>query len=154
MLEPGTKMLKWMGILILTGILFYAIQFRMPFMNAWDTKKCLTGLEKVYRGVRWKIGAEDATNRQNEISALLNRVLGVRPKKLYPALEGINIVYSTPDYMTLGIEVRAEGLKKEIYALAEKYFAEKYQEIIINTSYVRFLHPEMPGYNGYYLWLG
>ena len=93
----------------------------------------------------------EATSRKMSCMCVESRQGGY---KSVPTLEGINIVYSTPDYMALGIEARAEGLKKEIYALAEKYCAEKYQEKIINTSYVRFLHPEMPGYNGYYLWLG
>ena len=29
MLEPGTRMLKWIGILILIGVLLYVVQFRI-----------------------------------------------------------------------------------------------------------------------------
>ena len=93
-------------------------------------------------------------NRQDEISALLKNLLGVRPERLYPSVEGISIVYSASDYAALGIEARAESLKKEIITLADRYIADKYWEKIINRSYIRFLHPEMPGYNGYWLWLG
>ena len=35
MLEPGTKMLKWMGILILAGILLYIFRFRMAAFCVW-----------------------------------------------------------------------------------------------------------------------
>ena len=35
MLEPGTKMLKWMCILIFVGILFYAFRFKMAAFCAW-----------------------------------------------------------------------------------------------------------------------
>jgi hypothetical protein len=35
MLEPGTKMLKWIGILILIGILLYVFHFRMAAFCVW-----------------------------------------------------------------------------------------------------------------------
>ena len=35
MLEPGTKMLKCIGILILIGILLYVFQFRMTAFCVW-----------------------------------------------------------------------------------------------------------------------
>ena len=35
MLEPGIKMIKWMGILILIGILLYVFQFRKVAFCAW-----------------------------------------------------------------------------------------------------------------------
>lgn len=35
MLEPGTKMLKWIGILILTGGLLYAFRLRMAAVCVW-----------------------------------------------------------------------------------------------------------------------
>ena len=35
MLEPGIKMLKWMGILILIGILLYVFQIRMAAYCVW-----------------------------------------------------------------------------------------------------------------------
>jgi hypothetical protein len=35
MLEPGTRMLKCIGILILTGILLYGFQFRMAAIGVW-----------------------------------------------------------------------------------------------------------------------
>ena len=35
MLEPGSKMLTWMGILILIGILLYVFQFRTAAFCAW-----------------------------------------------------------------------------------------------------------------------
>ena len=35
MLEPGTRMLKWIGILILAGILLYVFQFRMAAFCVW-----------------------------------------------------------------------------------------------------------------------
>lgn len=35
MLEPGTRMLKWMGILILIGLLLYVFQFRMVAFAVW-----------------------------------------------------------------------------------------------------------------------
>ena len=35
MLEPGIRMLKWMGILILIGILLYAFQLRMAAYCVW-----------------------------------------------------------------------------------------------------------------------
>lgn len=94
------------------------------------------------------------TNRQNEIIALLNAKLGVRPSKLYPSHEGISIVFSASDYAAARVESKAERLREEIIALAGRYITEKYQEKPVITSYIRFLHSEMPGYNGYYLWLG
>ncbi len=94
-----------------------------------------------------------ATNRKNEIIDLLNARTGAKPEKLYPSPEGINIVYPTSDYMALGIEAKAEELRNEIIALARDYIYDKYQDKVTITSYVRFLHPQMPGYNGYWLWL-
>ncbi len=94
------------------------------------------------------------TNKQTEITELLKNRLGVLPERLYTALEGINIVYTTADYTALELETRADGLREEICALADRYIVEKYRQSIMNVSYVRFLHPEMPGYNGYGLWLG
>ena len=35
MLEPGTRMLKWIGIMILAGILLYVFQFRMAAFCVW-----------------------------------------------------------------------------------------------------------------------
>ena len=35
MLEPGIRMLKWMGILILIGILLYIFQIRMAAYCVW-----------------------------------------------------------------------------------------------------------------------
>ena len=94
------------------------------------------------------------TNRQSEITALLKSRLGVSPEKLYPAHEGLSIVFSKSDYIEHGIEAEAESLKQEIAAQADRYITGKYHEKIGNASYIRFLHPEMPGYNGYGLWLG
>ena len=94
------------------------------------------------------------TNRQNEITALLKARLGVSPEKLYPAHEGLSIVFSRSDYEARGIGAKAESLKEEIIALADEYISVKYHEQVANASYIRFFHPEMPGYNGYGLWLG
>ncbi|MCR5733474.1 MAG: hypothetical protein K6G22_02605 [Lachnospiraceae bacterium] len=95
-----------------------------------------------------------AVNSQTEISALLKSLLGVQPQRLYTAFEGISIVYSASDYTVLRIEDKAESLRKEMIVMADKYIADKYKEMIVHTSYIRFLHPEMPGYNAYWLWLG
>ena len=35
MLEPGTRMLKWIGILVLTGILLYVINIRVAAYCVW-----------------------------------------------------------------------------------------------------------------------
>ena len=35
MLEPGIKMLKWMGILILVGIMLYVFRFKMAAFCVW-----------------------------------------------------------------------------------------------------------------------
>ena len=35
MLEPGTRMLKWIGILILIGVLLYVVQFRIAAFCVW-----------------------------------------------------------------------------------------------------------------------
>ncbi len=35
MLEPGTRMLKWIGILILLGILLYVFRFRTAAIGVW-----------------------------------------------------------------------------------------------------------------------
>ena len=35
MLEPGTIMLKWIGILILIGLVLYVFRFRMVAFCAW-----------------------------------------------------------------------------------------------------------------------
>ena len=94
------------------------------------------------------------SGRQKEIVELLNSRLGGRPERVYPALEGVNIVYTKADYEALEIETKAESLREEIYAMADRYMCEKYQQKINNVSYIRFMHPEMPGYNGYGLWLG
>lgn len=94
------------------------------------------------------------SGRQKEIVELLNSRLGGRPERVYPALEGVIIVYTKADYEALEIETKAESLREEIYAMADRYMCEKYQQKINNVSYIRFMHPEMPGYNGYGLWLG
>ena len=94
------------------------------------------------------------SGRQKEIVELLNSRLGGRPERVYPALEGVIIVYTKADYEALEIETKAESLREQIYAMADRYMCEKYQQKINNVSYIRFMHPEMPGYNGYGLWLG
>lgn len=94
------------------------------------------------------------TGRQSEILELLEKSLGIRPERLYPAHEGINIVYKTSDYIALELDTKAESLKEEIYSLADRYITDKYQQKIKIVSYIRFLHREMPGYNEYGLWLG
>ena len=94
------------------------------------------------------------SDRKDEIAVLLENRLGVRPAKLYTAPEGISIVYTAPDYEALDLASEADRLREEIYALADKYITTKYQQRITMVSYVRFLHPEMPGYSGYGLWLG
>lgn len=93
------------------------------------------------------------SNRQSEISDLLYRRLGVRPERIYPSPECVSIVYSTADFMSLRLEARAESLQEEIFALADRYMTEKYHEKIKKATYIRFLHPGMPGYNAYGLWL-
>ena len=35
MLEPGTKMLKWIGILFLIGLMLYIFQFRTAAFCVW-----------------------------------------------------------------------------------------------------------------------
>jgi len=35
MLEPGSIMLKWIGILILIGLVLYVFRFRMVAFGAW-----------------------------------------------------------------------------------------------------------------------
>ena len=35
MLEPGTRMLKWIGILVLAGVLLYLFHFRMVAFCIW-----------------------------------------------------------------------------------------------------------------------
>ena len=35
MLEPGTRMLKWIGVLILIGILLYVFRLRMAAFCVW-----------------------------------------------------------------------------------------------------------------------
>lgn len=35
MLEPGIKMLKWIGILVLVGVLLYAFRFKMAAFCVW-----------------------------------------------------------------------------------------------------------------------
>ena len=35
MLEPGTRMLKWIGILILIGVLLYVVRFRIAAFCVW-----------------------------------------------------------------------------------------------------------------------
>ena len=34
-MEPGTRMLKWIGILILIGVLLYVVQFRITAFCVW-----------------------------------------------------------------------------------------------------------------------
>ena len=35
MLEPGIRMLKWIGILILIGLLLYVFRFKVPAFCVW-----------------------------------------------------------------------------------------------------------------------
>ena len=63
-------------------------------------------------------------------------------------------MFSRSDYEARGIGAKAESLKEEIIALADEYISVKYHEQVANASYIRFFHPEMPGYIGYGLWLG
>ena len=44
MLEPGTRMLKWIGILILIGILLYIYQFRMAAFCVWAASGIVFGV--------------------------------------------------------------------------------------------------------------
>jgi hypothetical protein len=66
----------------------------------------------------------------------------------------MSIVYETNDFTSLGIESKAAALGKEISDMAVAYVKEKYYETMEPLFYVRFCHPGMKDYNGYYLWLG
>lgn len=94
------------------------------------------------------------SNCQNEVSDLLKEKLGKRPQKVYPSYRGLNIVYETADYMFLGIEPRAKSLEAAIYKKAQDYVVEKYSEKMDSEFNVKFWHPNMSGYNSYWLWLG
>ena len=94
------------------------------------------------------------SNCQNEVSDLLKEKLGKRPQKVYPSYRGLNIVYETADYMFLGIEPRAKSLEAAIYKKAQDYVVKKYSEKMDSEFNVKFWHPNMSGYNGYWLWLG
>ena len=127
------------------------------FQKVTDDRRQMTEeaggtLRKLWQKVTVPYGMYFA--RKDEIAVLLENRLGVRPAKLYTAPEGISIVYTAPDYEALDLASEADRLREEIYALADKYITTKYQQRITMVSYVRFLHPEMPGYSGYGLWLG
>ncbi len=82
---------------------------------------------------------EDRSRLDERISRAGSYFSLARPIPGQQQVEGISIVYSASDYTALRIEDKAESLRKEM---------------IVHTSYIRFLHPEMPGYNAYWLWLG
>lgn len=95
------------------------------------------------------------SNRQNEVSSLLEEKLGKRPNRIYPSNKGFNIVYETVDYMFLGIGRKSKSLEKAIYEKAQDYVMEKYRESMDYPDFfVKFWNPNMRGYNGYWLWLG
>ena len=94
------------------------------------------------------------SNRQTEVSDLLKAELGKRPENIYPSDRGFNIVYETVDYTLLGIGFKSKRLEKAIYERAQDYVEKKYREIMDSEFHVKFWHPNMRGYNSYYLWLG
>ena len=70
MLEPGTKMLKWIGILILIGLLFYVFKFRMVAFCVWALSGIilvvlliLLAIENYQDNVMNEIGIQE--NRKN-----------------------------------------------------------------------------------------
>jgi hypothetical protein len=70
MLEPGTKMLKWIGILILIGLLFYVFKFRMVAFCVWALSGIILGvllillaIENYQDNVMNEIGIEE--NKKN-----------------------------------------------------------------------------------------
>ncbi len=65
-----------------------------------------------------------------------------------------NIAIRLADYMFLGIGPRAKSLEAAIYKKAQDYVVKKYSEKMDSEFNVKFWHPNMSGYNGYWLWLG
>ena len=70
MLEPGTKMLKCIGILILIGLLLYVFKFRIAAFCIWAVSGIifvvlliLLAIEKYQDNVMNEIGIEE--NRKN-----------------------------------------------------------------------------------------
>ncbi len=70
MLEPGTKMLKWIGILILIGLLLYVFKIRMAAFCVWGLSGIifvvlliLLAIENYQDNVMNEIGIEE--NKKN-----------------------------------------------------------------------------------------
>ncbi|MBO4449935.1 MAG: hypothetical protein J5777_05075 [Clostridiales bacterium] len=94
-----------------------------------------------------------AREQKDLVERFLIRTLGKAPEKLYASgLPGFNIVYGTIDFwrLKLGNDEVQSKIRDGIIELAKENVEKKYGPLTCNLD-VRFYHPKMKGYNGYWL---
>ena len=91
-----------------------------------------------------------AYDKKEDVNRYLISRLKKGPKNIYAnSLPGINIVYETDDYISLGIDKIKDELESHIIEMAEESIERSCGQRIECNLTVRFLHPLMEGYNGY-----
>ena len=96
--------------------------------------------------------ARFAYDHKNEVNSYLVKRLNKAPRDIYASsAPGINIVYETNDYNDLGIENIKDELISNIIKMAKDSVRASIGCDVECSLSVKFWHPKMEGYHGYYL---
>ena len=99
---------------------------------------------------------EYVKDHRQEISDYLYGKVFARPSQIYQGYQpdGITVVFTPEDYAKRRIDKKEEELRKGILRLIDIYVLNKYMTKMEHEFYIDFKHPDMPGFNGYHLFLG
>lgn len=90
-------------------------------------------------------------NHKPEIQKGIYEILPVEPRYVWAcSMPGVNIVYSTEDYVDHSIEKYEEWISKRILQMAEYFVLEKYGEKLDSRRFmVKVWNPDMPRYSAF-----
>ena len=93
-----------------------------------------------------------AYDKKEDVNRYLIQRLKTGPKKIYAeSSPGINIIYESDDYNRLNIDLLKDELKAHIIEMAKESIERSCGQGIECNLTVKFWHPLMKGYNGYWL---
>ena len=91
-------------------------------------------------------------DKKEDVNRYLIQRLKTGPKKIYAeSSPGINIIYESDDYNRLNIDSLKDELKAHIIEMAKESIERSCGQGIECNLNVKFWHPLMKGYNGYWL---
>lgn len=90
-------------------------------------------------------------NHKPEIQKSIYEILPVEPKYVWACSKpGVNIVYTTEDYVNNSIEKYEKWIAERVLQIADDFVLEKYGERLDNSRFtVKIWNPDMPGYSAY-----